>query len=249
MCESTDISNVITIYTHVGTSKLCKKLEIAEKESSGVYYIKSKELVDLFSIEDGNYVEYGYNEYCKNGFSLYFYGNGGQSISTSDSLMYKRCVTVLSLKLVGSDYYIKYKIKDESEHIYDTSKLGVEYKTRQNLECSDFLMTKLEIFKYMVEEYKNGNNNKYKKWKYLYRNPKNYLLYKDQIDVLDYLIQSSTPNYIPELLSNEAVITQPTQEIQPTPETEPTDTSEPENDFSELINIQYLTILLFLFIF
>lgn len=163
--------------------------------------------------------------------------------------MYKRCVTVLALKSVGSDYYIKYKIKDENEHIYDNSKLVGEFKTSQNLECNDFLMTKLEIFKYMVEEYKNGNNNKYKKWSYLYQNPKNYLLYKDQIDVLDYLIQSSTPDYIPELLSNEAVKTQPTQEIQPTPETEPTDTSEPENDFSELINFQYLTILLFLFIF
>ena len=64
MCESTDISNVITIYTHVGTSKLCKKLEIAEKESSGVYYIKSKELVDLFSIEDGNYVYMSSNKDC-----------------------------------------------------------------------------------------------------------------------------------------------------------------------------------------
>jgi hypothetical protein len=50
-------------------------------------------------------------------------------------------------------------------------------------------MVKLEIFKYLVEEYKkNGNGNGLKKWQYLYNNLNDYLLYKDQIDVLDYLI-------------------------------------------------------------
>lgn len=250
LCESTDTSDVTTVYTHASTSKSCKKLEITLKESGGVYYIKSKELVDLYSIEDGQYVLENSNIYCKSGFSLYFYGNGGQTISASSNQMYKRCVTVLALNAVGSDFYIKYKIKDESEHIYDTSKLEGDYKTNQNTECGAYLlMTKLEMFKYMVEEYKNGNNNKYKKWSYLYAYPEHYLLYKDQIDVLDYLIQSEISDYIPELLSNEAAKTQPTQETQPTPETESTDTSEPENEFSKLINIHYFTILLFLFIF
>ena len=92
---------------------------------------------------------------------------------------------------LSSDYLIKYKINDGEEHIYDTSKIAdLTKKTRQNAQLNDLLMVKLEIFKYLVEEYKkNGNSNGLKKWKYLYNNPNDYLLYKDQTDVLDYLIQ------------------------------------------------------------
>ena len=73
-------------------------------------------------------------------------------------------------KFLSSDYLIKYKINAGEEHSYDTSKLtDSTQKTEQNDKLSDnLLMVKLEIFKYLVEEYKkNGNSNGLKKWKYL----------------------------------------------------------------------------------
>jgi hypothetical protein len=246
--QNPDGTNRIT-YEHHYSSKKCKKLQI--EKNGNVYYIKSKELVDYYSIQDGDYVDDvgGSNTFCQSRFSLYFFGNGGQSIST-DNPMFKRCVTVLAIRQVTDGYYIKYKIQNGPEHIYDTTKLEGDYKTTQDGECATLDMTKLEILKYMVEEYKaNGNSNKYKKWQYLYSHKNEYLLYKDQTDVLDYLIQSNNIDYIPEKLSheNETPNNQPTTPTQPEnspSESQSTDIS--ESDSSGYLNIQYLIILLFL---
>jgi len=251
--QDPDGTNRIT-YRHHSSPKSCKKLQI--EKNGNVYYIKSKELVDTYSIQDGDYVddeveagEEDYNNFCQSRFSLYFFGNDGQILST-DTTMFKRCVTVLAIYQVTGGFYIKYKIKDGPEHIYDTTKLQDPYKATQNAECATLDMTKLEILKYMVEEYKaNGNSNKYKKWQYLYSHKNEYLLYKDQTDVLDYLIQSNNIDYIPEKLSheNETPNNQPTTPTQPEnspSESQSTDIS--ESDSSGYLNIQYLIILLFL---
>ena len=115
---------------------------------------------------------------------------------------------------------------------------------------------KIEIRKYMIEEYKaeNGPSNKHIKWNYLYTNHKYYLLYKDQPEVLDYLIQKNAINgikYIPEGLSGQ---TPPNNgdNIQPTTdgiETNDTTTEEPSKQSSCFLNIQYFIILLFLSFF
>ena len=101
----------------------------------------------------------------------------------------------------------------------------------------------------MKEEYKaNGRSNKYIKWKYLYENQDKYLLYKDQTDVLDYLIQESNPNYIPELSDkNNADNTKQTTPIT-TEETVAVESTEPNNQSNGFLNIHFLIILLFLFI-
>ena len=234
-----------TEYVHKGTSKVCKKLQLATKTSNvGQYYIKSKEIVDRYSVQDGDYVEENSNQYCQSGFSLFFFGNGKMKNSASDTDMFKRCVTILALKKTFSDdYIIKFKINDGNEYIYDTSELSDNYKTKQNNECGvELLMIKLQIFKYLVEEYKkNGlNSNALIKWEYLYQNPKIYLLYKDQADVLDYLIQRETPFYIPEKYDTE---TPPN-----TQETELTDAiTENATGSSRLLDVKYLSMLLFLF--
>ena len=90
--------------------------------------------------------------------------------------MFKCCVTILDVEPDGSNYIIKYKINDNAEHIYDTSKLNEPQKTTQNDECAKLL--NLELFNFMKEEYKaNGKSNKYIKWLYLYNNQEIYLLY------------------------------------------------------------------------
>ena len=260
VCETKDsFSSTETIYyTHYSTSGSCKKLEIkrVEGETQEKYYIKSKELVKgYFSLQDGDYFEDPIDKlYCENGFYLYFFGNGKEKLDTTGEQMYKRCVKVLAIEEItaGSSYVIKYKINNE-EHIYDTSKLDGTFKTNQNTECSaSFLMTRLELFQKMKEEYKkNPSSNEYTKWSYLYGHPEEYLLYKDQIDVLDYLIQSSNGNYIPEALTPNANVDniQTTTTTSDGAETNGTEApTEPSNQSSGFLNIHYFIILLSLFI-
>ena len=74
-------------------------------------------------------------------------------------------------------------------------------------------------------------------------------MYKDQTDVLDYLIQEYDFNYIPEGLSdkNNADNTKQTTPIT-TEETEAVESTEPNNQSSGFLNINFLIILFFLFI-
>ena len=248
VCEVRDTdTSTTTSYTHHSSRKTCLKIQIENKPNVEGKYIISKVHAELYSIQDGEYVVEGNNEYCQSGFSLYFYEKG--QLNPVGGELFKRCVTILAIEQISSssDYLIKYKINDGEEHIYDTSKLtDSTKKTDQNAELNDLLMVKLEIFKYLVEEYKkNGNINGLKKWQYLYDNPKDYLLYKDQIDVLDYLIQQdpSFSDYIPEEYATNSD-TQPNAS-----EEEPTDsTTENETGFSRLLNIKFISMLLFLFL-
>ncbi len=254
LCEVRDTgTSTTTTYTHY-PEMTCLKIEIANKQNVENKYIISKVYAEIYSIQDGEYVEENHNEYCQSGFSLYFYEKG-QLNPVGDEL-FKRCVTVLAIEPISSsspDYLIKYKINDGEEHIYDTSKLTVEDKrTIQNRECSDNqIMLKLEIFKHIAEEYKKNNSNGLKKWQYLYGNPNDYLLYKDQTDVLDYLIQqdSSFSDYIPEKYATNKDSQQITQESEATDTTDTTNTTtQDETGFSRLLNIKYLSMLLFLFL-
>ena len=171
--------------------------------------------------------------------------------------MYKRCVTVLAIAGNSGNYYIKYRIKDDGEeHIYDTSHLDSSYQSKQHPECNvELLMLKLELFKIKGEEYRNnGNSNAYIKWDYLYRNPKMYLLYKGQTDVLNYLIQNNfNANYIPEQADEPKPNTPPSQSL-PTISSQTDDNSTVTTDTektgsSGLLNIKYSIILIFLFLF
>ena len=242
------VTSEIINYIHHSSPNLCKRLSIAQNPGpSAQYYIKYKELVDgYYSIGDGLFVEKDSNDFCESGFSLYFYGNGKQI--SSDTQMFKCCVTILDIEPINNGYIVKYKIGNEAEHIYDTSKLTGTYKTEQDNECANLL--NLELFNFMKEEYKaNGKSNKYIKWKYLYEHQDKYLLYKDQTDVLDYLIQEYDFNYIPEGLSdkNNADNTKQTTPIT-TEETEAVESTEPNNQSSGFLNINFLIILFFLFI-
>ena len=251
LCEVRDTeTSTTTTYTHHSSTKTCLKIEIADKPNVEGKYIISKVHAEIYSIQDGEYVEEGKNEYCQSGFSLYFYEKG--QLNPVGGELFKRCVTILAIEQISSssDYLIKYKINDGEEHIYDTSKIADSTKkTRQNAELNDLLMVKLEIFKYLVEEYKkNGNSNGLKKWQYLYNNPNDYLLYKDQTDVLDYLIQQAPTfsDYIPEKYATNKDSQQITQESEAT-DTKDT-TTQDETGFSRLLNIKYLSVLLFLFL-
>ena len=118
-------------------------------------------------------------------------------------------------------------------------------------------MTKLKLFKKYKEEYdkvkeqcntqKSSDNlcgkDELMKWWYLYQNPRDYLLYKDQTEVLDYLIQGIYPSYTPETgkVPETTPVTQPVEKT----EDETTTETETETDSSRFLNIKYFIFLLF----
>ena len=249
-------------YSEDNYFKICGKSNIEKYTDDRHYYRKNIEWVYYGSVEDGNFVEKV--EACKSGYALYFYGNKQLENPLDDSHeMFLLCVTVLDVELestMGATNQkkckrIKYKIGTEKELIYDTSNLDTGY-TLSN--CDYLLMTKLELFKKYKEEYdkvkdqcyssKSSNNlcgkDELMKWWYLYENPRNYLLYKDQKEVLDYLIHGRYPEYTPET----GKVPETTPVTEPPAITEDETTTEPETESTEsskFLNIKYFIFLLF----
>ena len=135
--------------------------------------------------------------------------------------MYLMCVTVLGRDSKG---IIKYSINGGAENYYDPSKLPINPSstTRYSLRYNDdLLMERLEIF----NKFKNSLNdpNESIKWKYFYHNPEKYLLYKNEPQIIEYLIKEKGGNYDykPNLSSSN----------------------------SSVLNMKYLTLLLLIFLF
>ena len=250
-------------YKEDNYAKICGKNTIDHYDDNK-FYRKSIEWVYYGSVADGEFVEDP--EACQSGYALYFYGNNeltnplGSDSGTHE--MFLRCVSVLDVELEttiidgetkSSCKRIKYKIGSGSELIYDLSNLDATGKSISN--CDYLLMTKLKMFKNYKEEYdkvkdqcyssKSSDNlcgkDELMKWWYLYQNPRDYVLYKDQTEVLDYLIQKANPNkYTPET----GKVPETTPVTEPAAITEET-TTEPETESSEFLNIKYFIFLLF----
>ena len=265
-CEIYDSTgSLIGDYKEDSSAKLCGKSTITQKTSTNNYYKEKIEWVYYGSVQDGQFVKDP--DACQSGFALYFYGNQNlENPLGSDSVtheMFLRCVTVLDIEFdeVASDNTkspckrIKYKIGSGNELIYDLSNLVESYKS--NFICDYSLMIKLELFKKYKEEYdkvkEQCNSEKLNylcgkdelmKWWYLYKHPTEYLLYKDQTEVLDYLIQAANPTYTPET----GKVPETTPVTEPVAITEDETTTEPETESTEsskFLNIKYFIFLLF----
>ena len=205
--------------------KKCVQLEL-QSSNQKTYTTKKIYSNDFASIEDGQFIQDSASNliYCSSGYALYFYGNKElKNPNTDDSTnhqMYLMCVTVLGRDSKG---IIKYSINGGAENYYDPSKLpskssGVQYSLYYN---DDLLMERLEIF----NKFKNSLNdpNESIKWKYFYENPKKYLLYKSEPQIIEYLVKEEGHNYDykPKLSSSN----------------------------SSVLNMKYLTLLLLIFLF
>ena len=156
---------------------------------------------------------------CKSGYAVYYPLNEDLSATKIDS-MYKRCVTVTGVEKGDKDCILKYKIKNETEYMYNVDSVK-EYCRSNTVEIDyklfdkcQFLEKKLDLFKVYtkrLEELKTkgvncadtklynesftcGDNDLRKLW-YSYNNPDLYLLYKDEPEVLNYLIKNAYPSY------------------------------------------------------
>ena len=255
LCKTYDSSETQTGgYNVDSNAKLCGKNSIKNNGDNN-YYIENTQWVYYGSVDDGEFVEQP--EACKSGYALYFYGNTQlENPSSGAHKMFLRCVTVLDAELAqitasdsqSSCTRIKYKIGNGNELIYDLSNL--EGRDHSVNDCDYLLMTKIEIFKKYIEEYDKVKTqcsdnlcgkDELMKWWYLYNNPREYLLYKDQTEVLDYLIQARYDQYTPET----GKVPETTPVTEPVTITEDETTTEPETESSRFLNIKYFIFLLF----
>ena len=169
------------------------------------YYSSQTEMNKIGSLDDGTFVQNRLA--CKSGFSLPLYIdktlNKPNNANINDR--YYVCVT---LKEVGTDNagnkVYRYSL-DGKEYIYDTSQTS-------DSSYSSNIMTQLQLFKEYVEKAKGvtcnpgegyddeqftcGNDELRRLW-YFYNNVEEYLLYKNEDAIVDYLIQKAYPDYKP----------------------------------------------------
>lgn len=156
----------------------------------------------------------GNEKACKSGFALYFYGNKKLTKPSNDETeMFKLCVNVTGVEELSDNCYIKYTIDGTSEYVYNVKRLDNITKRQTLLKICGNLMTKLNLFKdyftkmneeeilknckeghFYDEPFTCGNNELRKKW-FLYNNPEYYLIYKNESDIIDYMLKEAYPLY------------------------------------------------------
>lgn len=203
--------------------KICGKMNfrLDSSVSTNKYYKHlSTEMNYIGEVEDGNVV--ANKKACKSGYALSLYANGGVTKPFSDSEVsspsngnskdFLTCVTVKEVQYSSSSGTLNCRIKftkgSQDEYVYDQDISG----------CDEFLLTKLEIFQKYVERMNAirddcetnrhydypflCNDNELKKLQYFYDNPKDYLLYQNEEQVVDYLVQDTYKTYVAQDLSN-----------------------------------------------
>ena len=174
--------------------------------NAGTYRIKNTSTNYIGSVDDGKFVED--IRACKSGYALLFYGDGNitkPENENSDGNMFKMCVTINQVEIYDSACYINYTIGQNS-YIYN-SKRVMASNTYNLFDKCEFIMEKIELFKnylekmeemnetcksvrYYNEPFTCGNDTLRKLW-YFYNNIENYLLYKNEDDVINFLIQNT----------------------------------------------------------
>lgn len=221
-CETNDVDpsgNLINTkeYYH-GYMKICGEIEVQRRTvASDHYIIKTKKASLPGSVPDGNFVLD--KEACESGYALYFYGNKDITNplgSGSTPEMFLLCVTVLGFDTTHN--IIKYKIGNEGDiYYYNMEKIPNDYRfgtsTITAISFDEFTMTKLKMFQnyitrfnqikseclniYDINEPGTCRDNELRKWNYFYTHPEEYLLYQNEPDVTEYLIQQEYKEYLP----------------------------------------------------
>ena len=139
---------------------------------------------------------------CESGFAIQYCLDGNYECSSTSKTSQKKykCVDVIEIDLLN-DCTIKYNDGAKDMTIkFDINANYLQYFIRSCLE----IQVKLEMFeKYVdkmskcddIQPYDNEpltcRNKDLRKYWYFYENPEEYVLYKDEDDVIDYLVQSA----------------------------------------------------------
>ena len=202
--------------------RMCGLIEL-KKITGGNYFKKSVSKSFYCSVADDSFVEDAI--VCEHGFALYFYGNNEyKSIHNPDTYadnMYLKCVTVTGID--KENKVIRYKINDGSEQYYHIKEVSqtlidpnsyysITYQSKmENLIQDGLTLTKKEMFenyKKRYDEIKDDckallyldepatcRDDELRKWFYFYENPGKYILYQNEPQIMEYLIQEKYPNF------------------------------------------------------
>lgn len=210
-------------YSRRNTCKVCGLITFGTETDSDRKEFKVINTIDendYYSQPDGTFVSE--QNACKSGTALLFYGDGGiknevNSGSRSSNNLHYRCVTIKAVD--HRNKRLNYTIGSGNIQIYEANVVSQNaINTVDQDKISDlintideFLMTKIELMNDYIEyEKKNAgcsqNNNidddLYRKV-YYYNHPQIYLLYKDQTEVIEYLIQKDYRFIVPIIKAKE----------------------------------------------
>ena len=154
---------------------------------------------------------------CKSGFALYFDKN---KETFSANSMSQVCITLKGVeKDENSKCIIRYSKGSEIEFIYAQSNVNGSLYNKNNFSDCDVIMIKKELLQdYLTtfqklktycekEQFYNEpftcENDELRKLWYYYNNPEDYLLYKNNDEIINYLIENAYPTPISKIREEE----------------------------------------------
>ena len=191
--------------------ELCGEITL---DSEANNYVKLKTAANsIGSVDEGKFVED--EKTCKSGFVLDFYPNGeikNSGTGTTPMTAYKKCVQYdgIEYKKTGGSCIIKY-ILNKKNYNYDVDKSDII--TNKNIFCDNFkfMDSKLDLFKQYIDKVnelgdeckKNKyydepftcRNDELRKLYYFYGEIEQYLLYKNEDEITEFILQQKYPSY------------------------------------------------------
>ena len=191
--------------------KVCGEIEL-DAQNNNDY--KQATINSIGSVNDGKFVE---NELaCKSGFALKFYSDGKTTSSTSGTDSYLKCVQFNGIEYRNTGpCKIKY-ILDKKNYYYDVNKVDgdlIDNISPRSDYCNEFkfIEAKLELFNQYVnklnelgtqcaninnyDEPYTCKNDELRKLYYFYNHIEDYLLYKNEDEITEFLLQRVYPSY------------------------------------------------------
>ena len=194
--------------------KVCGEISLDKAENN---YAKLKTSVNsLGSVDNGKFVEDSMA--CKSGFALLFYPNGkisNPSPTTVPNTPYLMCVQFNGIEYKKSGSCKINYIIGENKYVYDFDKTDISAYSPPTSVCSNFKTIKIETSLDLLNQYINKvnelgdectksyfydepntcRNDELRKLYYFYNHIDDYLLYKSEDEISEFILQEIYPSY------------------------------------------------------
>ena len=197
-CQKSDGTNEKEIPPSFG--KVCGLLEVKKYANNNNHYKSSVRMDKIGSLNDGEFVSD--LRACKSGFAVPFYPDKTLNDPNNGDNPYNLCVTYKGMETgVNGDLIIKFLFNNkEYSYNYGSGSLPSNFDTY------------LQLFKEYVDKSGSLNcqagqgyddeqftcgNDELRRLLYFIEKPEDYLLYKNEDSIIDYLLQQRYPDYKP----------------------------------------------------
>lgn len=205
--------------------QVCGEIDFVDtKDSNNIAYkVASTIKINYFgSQKDGTWVYT--EEACTSGTALYFYPDGKLTDVTTGTTdenneMYLRCVTIKEIDRSTKIFTYVIDGSEETYQVIKVDKYNSDFTIQSHLDglYNRLKYATVEIWKNLWKDYlevntkyyycqeDNAKNNQqntcidddYRRKVFFYKYSEDYLLYKDQTEVIEFLIQQKFPDYSP----------------------------------------------------